>query len=393
MAVNASYKLWDGTSYVEYLFTPRSHAHDVVTTSVNGFMSAEDKTKLNGIAVGANAYTHPDTSGNKHIPSGGSSGQILRWSADGTAVWGSDNNTTYTLSSFGVTASAAELNFTDGVTSNIQTQLNGKAAESHTHTVSQITDFVSQMFENSKIKTSLLPDSVLGQLEYCGVFDAFNASAGGSNYNITRTSWRKGDYVIVNNAGTLLPTADPQNKTGAAGTMTTAIGTNTGWSTGTNLEVGDWLVHNGGTDNNPYLNWDKVDNTDAVSAVAGLTGNISAASLANALKGTTSTTLAAGDHTHTFANLTNKPTTLYGYGITDAKIASGVITLGSNTITPLTAITKAQVEAVLTGEISSHSHSAYSPTSHNHNSNYNKVTVSSTQPTAVSVGDVWICPA
>ena len=40
-------------------------------------------------------YTHPTTSGNKHIPAGGSSGQILRWSADGTAVWGNVNNTTY----------------------------------------------------------------------------------------------------------------------------------------------------------------------------------------------------------------------------------------------------------------------------------------------------------
>lgn len=40
-------------------------------------------------------YTHPTSSGNKHIPSGGSSGQILRWSADGTATWGADNNTTY----------------------------------------------------------------------------------------------------------------------------------------------------------------------------------------------------------------------------------------------------------------------------------------------------------
>lgn len=40
-------------------------------------------------------YTHPTTSGNKHIPAGGSNGQILRWSADGTAVWGNDNNTTY----------------------------------------------------------------------------------------------------------------------------------------------------------------------------------------------------------------------------------------------------------------------------------------------------------
>lgn len=37
-----------------------------------------------------------------------------------------------------------------------------------------------------------------------------------------------------------------------------------------------------------------------------------------------------------FSAITGKPTTLAGYGITDAKIANGVITLGSNTITPLT---------------------------------------------------------
>lgn len=76
------------------------------TTSTAGLMSAADKTKLDGVATGANNYTHPTTSGNKHIPSGGSSGQILRWSADGTAVWGNDNNTTY--SNFkAATASAA----------------------------------------------------------------------------------------------------------------------------------------------------------------------------------------------------------------------------------------------------------------------------------------------
>ena len=40
-------------------------------------------------------YSHPINPGNKHIPAGGSSGQILRWSADGTAAWGADNNTTY----------------------------------------------------------------------------------------------------------------------------------------------------------------------------------------------------------------------------------------------------------------------------------------------------------
>ena len=39
------------------------------------------------------AYSHPATPGNKHIPAGGSAGQILRWSANGTAAWGADNDT------------------------------------------------------------------------------------------------------------------------------------------------------------------------------------------------------------------------------------------------------------------------------------------------------------
>lgn len=42
----------------------------------------------------------------KHIPSGGSSGQILRWSSDGTAAWGADSDTKPTGMK-GATASAA----------------------------------------------------------------------------------------------------------------------------------------------------------------------------------------------------------------------------------------------------------------------------------------------
>ena len=48
------------------------------------------------------------------------------------------------------------------------------------------------------------------------------------------------------------------------------------------------------------------------------------------------------------------PTTLSGYGITDAKIANGVITLGSNTITPLTEhqdITEKQDKITLTNKL------------------------------------------
>lgn len=52
--------------------------------------TTEEKNKLAGVADKANNYVHPTTAGNKHVPSGGASGQILRWSADGTAAWGVD---------------------------------------------------------------------------------------------------------------------------------------------------------------------------------------------------------------------------------------------------------------------------------------------------------------
>lgn len=62
--------------------------------STNDYTSAE-KNKLAGVAENANNYVHSAASGSKHIPSGGSSGQYLKWSADGTAIWAADNNTTY----------------------------------------------------------------------------------------------------------------------------------------------------------------------------------------------------------------------------------------------------------------------------------------------------------
>ena len=45
---------------------------------------------------------------------------------------------------------------------------------------------------------------------------------------------------------------------------------------------------------------------------------------------------AASKPSYNFSEIGSKPTTISGYGITDAKISNGVITLGSNTITPIT---------------------------------------------------------
>lgn len=119
--------------------TTQDTTYSDATTSAHGLMTAADKKKLDGIAAGANNYSHPNTSGNKHIPAGGSSGQILRWSADGTAVWGADNNTTYSTGTASVLGLTKLYTGTGTATDGTMTQkaitdaLNGKSGTGHTH--------------------------------------------------------------------------------------------------------------------------------------------------------------------------------------------------------------------------------------------------------------------
>lgn len=86
--------------------------------------------------------------------------------------------------------------------------------------------------ENGKILLVQIPDSLLGQLQYQGIFDV---SVG--TYPIDTV---KGHYYIAKNNG-VINTVD--------------------------FKTGDWLVYNG-------TEWDKVDNTDAVATVNGKIGNV-----------------------------------------------------------------------------------------------------------------------
>lgn len=54
--------------------------------STNDYTTSE-KNKLQGIAANANNYTHPTTAGNKHLPAGGTVGQVLVNSGNGTGEW------------------------------------------------------------------------------------------------------------------------------------------------------------------------------------------------------------------------------------------------------------------------------------------------------------------
>ena len=63
-------------------------------------------------------YTHPTSAGNKHIPTGGSSGKFLKYDSSGTAVWATPSyttNTNYYLN--GITKNSNTLTFAvDGAT-------------------------------------------------------------------------------------------------------------------------------------------------------------------------------------------------------------------------------------------------------------------------------------
>ena len=112
----------------------------------------DDKLGADDIVAGSNVQiSHDDESGHITISATDtkdtnttytltkSGSTITLEGSDGSSSEVTDANTTYTLSSFGVTATATELNYMDGVTSNVQTQLNGKAASSHNHSAANIT--------------------------------------------------------------------------------------------------------------------------------------------------------------------------------------------------------------------------------------------------------------
>ena len=87
------------------------------------------------------------------------------------------------LSDLGITATATELNYVDGVTSNIQTQIDGKAASSHTHNYAGSSSAGGAATSANKVNKSLTVKLNGGTTEGTNLF-TFNGSAAKS-INIT----------------------------------------------------------------------------------------------------------------------------------------------------------------------------------------------------------------
>ena len=94
-------------SKITNIFAPISHKH--TKSQITDFPSSlpangGDADTVNGHTVNADVpsnakftdtvYTHPTSAGNKHIPSGGSNGQVLGYGgSSGTAKWTTISNT------------------------------------------------------------------------------------------------------------------------------------------------------------------------------------------------------------------------------------------------------------------------------------------------------------
>ena len=139
-----------------------------------------------------------------------------------------------------------EANYLDGVTSNIQTQLDNR--------VNVKPDGTNDLITNNKVSDTYLPDYVLGQMLYAGGFDPTTATA-----TLTTNAKTK----LGTQANTIVLTNDTTAITGyKANEGCYYICTDNGTFAGISLLTGDWLVSTGSA-------WTKVDNTDAVTGVKG----------------------------------------------------------------------------------------------------------------------------
>lgn len=147
----------------------------------------------------------------------------------GIAAGATANNTdAYLLSRTNHTGAQAISTIT-----NLQTTLDGKIAS----TEKGATNGVATLDGSGKLTSSQIPDSLLGSLSYKGTWNASTntptipAAAAGN----------KGYYYVVNVAGS------------------SSVSGITDW------KIGDWIVSNGTA-------WEKIDNTDQVTSVAGKQG-------------------------------------------------------------------------------------------------------------------------
>ena len=174
---------------------------------------------------------------------------------------------------------------------------------------------------STKLATTAFVQNAISDASGAMVFKGTIGTNGTAGTTLPTTGVKVGDTYKIITAGTYAGQA------AKAGDLFIATATTPTWAY---VPSGD---ESGGTVTSITL---KATGPIAIDSTAAITTS-GTRTLSHANSGVTagiyrSVTVNATGHVTAGTN----PTTLSGYGITDAKIASGVITLGSNTITPLT---------------------------------------------------------
>jgi len=180
---------------------------------------------------------------------------------------------------------------------------------------------VATLDSGGKILVSQLPSAIVGGMVYQGVWDASANTPSITSGSSSEVN--KGYFYKVSSAGS------------------TTVDGNSSW------QIGDWIVSNGTA-------WDKIDNTDSVSSVAGRTGAITLAvsdisGAAPLLNPTFSGTVTATTFSGSGASLTDIPNSAFiNSSIT---VGSTQISLGASTTTlaGLTSVTATTFVGALTG--------------------------------------------
>jgi len=196
------------------------------TASKTGTMSAADKSKLDGIAAGANNYTHPLGDGNQHVPATGTTSEnkvLVAGNTAGSASWQTFAYAWLTGAPSSLPASdvyswakqPAKPSYTYGEISGTPSSLPasdvyvwakaatkptytntevGAAAASHTHSADAVT---SGTISNSRLSSAL---AYIGALTPTTGGTPFYTAAGGPASLYTTSSWFRGTFAPVADA-------------------------------------------------------------------------------------------------------------------------------------------------------------------------------------------------
>lgn len=298
----------------------------VATTSANGLMSSDDKTKLNGVATGAevnqNAFSNVKV-GSTTVAADAktdtlelAAGSNITLTPDATndKVTIAATDTTYTIAT-GDSNGQIKVTPSSGNAYNVGVKGLGSAA--YKNATTSVTSGSADLVTSGAVWTAIdnLPEPMVfkGSLGTGGTITtlpaASSANTGHTYKVITAGTYASqaakiGDLFISDGtAWVQIPSADEPSGT------VTSIAINA---------------------NSPIT----VDSTSAITTSG--TRTISHANSGVTAGTYRSVTVNATGHVTGGSN----PTTIAGYGITDAKIVSGTITLGSNSITPLTSFTE-----------------------------------------------------